>query len=193
MSCCPVLFVLYRLPIRPTCPVRPVPAVRSQMSCPDPRLVCPDSRLVFPVPAILFKLACPGHLVQFSTDATVMSWQSCHLCPFQAHLSKADLLDQPVETVLFEWSCPGFLSQTPQLFFPGCPVLAVLSLLTCSGRPFYLCFLSWPYYLICLLWLSCPCYVVPAFHFWLSCPGCPVLAVLSRQSCPYCPVQAVLY
>jgi hypothetical protein len=40
-----------------------------------------------PVPAVLvFQMLCPGHLVHCSPDTAVISWQSCHLCPFQPHL-----------------------------------------------------------------------------------------------------------
>jgi hypothetical protein len=181
----------------PTCPSCPVSNVLSWLqtclSWFQTCLSCPGC----PVPAILFKLACPGHLVQFSTDAPVMSWQSCHLCPFQAHLSKADLLDQPVETVLFQWSCPRC---------PFSNTTVVLSRLSCLSCP-VLADMFWPsilpmfpilavlYHLSSLAFLSllrCPGFPFLAVLSWLSCPGCPVLAVLSWLSCPGSPVPAVL-
>ncbi len=105
-----VLAVLSRLRIRPTCPVRRVSAVLSQIFCPRGsfmnRLSCPSC----PIPAVLFQLPCPGRLVHCFPDATVMSWQSCHLCPFQAQVSR--LTCQP--------TCPD----CPD---PGFPVPAVPS------------------------------------------------------------------
>jgi hypothetical protein len=74
----------------------------------------------------------------------------------------------------------------------SCPVLDVLSLLSCSGRIF-LCFPSWMYCPGCLLWLFCPGCPVPAVLSWLSCPGYRVLAVLSQLACASYPVPAILY
>jgi hypothetical protein len=88
----------------------------------------------------------------------------------------------------------------------GCPILAVLSLLPCSGN--LSCFLSWLYCPDCLLWLLCPHCSVLMVLSHLSCssallpqltyPHSPVFsrlswltcrANLSRLSCRGCPVQ----
>ncbi len=163
-----------------------------------------------PAPAVLFQLPCPGHLDRCFPDATVMSWQSCHLFPF--------LLTCPGWTVrltprLSCQDCPVPIVQMP---CPDCPAKVILfplpfpiflSLLSRYGHP-VLCFLSWLHYPDSLDWLSCPvprrpCLAcsVPAVLLTrscpqLTCPHSPVLAVVSWHpsypSCPCQPIQADL-
>jgi hypothetical protein len=111
----------------------------------------------------------------------VPSWLSCPLCPVQADLScqlvSPTCLGCPLPIILSQMSVrmscqrclvPDVLSQIfcpdclPWLSHPSCPVLAVLSLLSCSGRYFL------------------------AVLFSLSYPGCTVLTVFSG-----CPIPAV--
>jgi hypothetical protein len=93
--------------------------------------------------------------------------------------------------------------------FPSCPVLAVLSRLSCPSSPvpnspvsavltFLLCFgrtvlsvLSLPSCPRChvLTIVSCPDSHFPALRSGLSCPGSLILAVLSPLSCPGSPVS----
>jgi hypothetical protein len=86
----------------------------------------------------------------------------------------------PVLLVLSWLSCPG----CPGLLVLSCfPVLVVLSFFSCPGCSV----------LFVLSWLSCPgCCPFLLVQSWLSCPGCPVLVVLSWLSCPGCPVLLVL-
>jgi hypothetical protein len=173
---CHDLAVLSRLPIRPTCPVRPgclVLVVLSQMSYPRclglTCLSCPGC----PVPAVLLQLPCPGHLVHCPPDSTFMSWQSCYLCTFQTDLSRltyqADLLrlscpDCPIPSFLSRLSCPGcpVPAVLSEWSCPRCPLstapvvpsrLSFLSypVLAVTFRLFCLGCLSWPYYPSCLL------------------------------------------
>ncbi len=151
------------------------------------------------------------------------AWQSCHLCPFQAHLSRLPLgptcWDCPVPNVLSRMSCPSCPVQVvlSKMSRPGCP------LSTGTVVPSWLPYLSWmscPRYLLstavdvlpgCLVLVvlsllpysdhsasvSYPGCTIPSvfltFLSQFSCPRFPVLAVLSRLSCPGYPVQAVLY
>jgi hypothetical protein len=93
----------------PTCLSCPVPVVWSQMSrsrCPVLTcLSCPGC----PVPSVLFQLPSPSNPVHSSPGTTVMSWQSCHPYPFQAHLFRLTFPDCPVLTVLSWLSCPALL------------------------------------------------------------------------------------
>jgi hypothetical protein len=99
----------FQVTYSPTCLVRPVLGVLSQLSCPS----CPV------LAVYLFQLPCSGHIGHCSSDTTIMLWQSCHLCHFQAHLSRLPVgpacRDYPVPTVLSQMSCPG------------CPVPDVMS------------------------------------------------------------------
>jgi hypothetical protein len=72
---------------------------------------------------------------------------------------------------------------------PNCPVLDVLSPMSCPGSPIY----------AAMFLRSCPLFPVLAFLSRLSftsllsrlsCSGCPVLAVLPRLSCSSCLVPA---
>jgi hypothetical protein len=142
LSCpgCPV-----QVTYRPTCPVRPVSVVPSQLPgsrCPVlTRLSC----LVCPVLAVvLFQLPCPGHIGHCFPDIPVMSWQSCHLRSFQAHLFR-HRLGRPVKTV------------RSQLSFPGCLVPAVLSNWSCPRCPLSTG-IAVPSWLPRLSWISCPRY-----------------------------------
>ncbi len=156
---CHVLAVLFRLPIRPTCPVQPVSGVLSEMSWPDPYVLfrsCSNR----PAPGRLVQ--CPLLSWSHCHVLVVLSFLSCHFCPFQAQLSRLTcqanlsrlscsgcpvpaILSQlsypycPVLAFQSRRSCPigpvpDVLSQLPRLFNTGCPVWAILSLLSCSGR-----------------------------------------------------------
>ncbi len=212
---------------RPLCPVQVTcqaslssprcPTVLSQLSGPRCPLSDAQSCPGCPVPLVLFQLPCPGNLVHSSPDATAISRQSCPLCPFQAHLS-----GWPVQTALSRLSCPAVLSEwswprysfwTARMSHSACPVLAVLSLLSCFGRSVLfptLAVLSPLSAQAAPSWLSRCGFPVLAVMFSQSCPLFPILNVLSRLSClatlprlacpavlfwlscPGCPVPAVL-
>jgi hypothetical protein len=132
-----------------------------------------------PVISVLSRLTCLGHLSDQPVE-TLLLRLSCPDCP--ARLSCPGC---PVPAVLSGWSCPRCpLSRS---FCFSCPVLAVMF------WPFSLCFLSWPYYPVCLLRLSCPGCPVPKILSRLSCLSCPIPAFLSQLSCSGCPVPAVLF
>jgi hypothetical protein len=141
-----------------------------------------------------------------------MSWQSCHLCPFQAHLSslplgptcetvlsKMSFPGCPVPAVLSDWSCPrchipNVLSQLAQLFHPGRPIVA--------GCPvpdifFQRCgctipvVLSYCPVLAAIFWPFCLCFL-SWLYYPVSLSNFPVPVLLSLLSCSGCPVPAVL-
>ncbi len=186
-----------------------VPAVLSQLPSPD----CP-------VLLVLFRLSCHFCLVAVPI---VLSYLSCSLVMFS--LSCPDwpvLVDQsgrsiqtqlfccPVQTVLC--GCPVHMSYThcpvlADLSWNDRPVLAVLSLLICSGCPVR-CVQSLLSCLFCLV-LSCSDCTIPALPsiccvpaflskltfpsivigimFVLSCFICHVSITLLWLSCPVCP------
>ncbi len=141
---CPVLSVLSRVTYladlsSPTYLYCPILDVRSQMSCsrcpvPDVLYRCPVlTRLSCPGCPV-FQLFCPGNLANCSSDAAVMSWQSCPLFPFQAPV-QADLLGQPVFCcclAVVSWlSCPS-CPVPAVIFHTSWSIPAVLSWLFCS-------------------------------------------------------------
>jgi hypothetical protein len=140
----------------------------SQLSCPD-----------YPAPDVLF---CHSHSVLVFVQLScliclvlaVMFWPSYPLCLVQA---------DPTQII-----CLANLSRRK---FPGCPVLAVMSRLSCMavlhGCPVKVVQFQLscpPAVLAChvlanLPSLSCH-YCCPCCPLQLSCPRCPVLVVLSR-------------
>jgi hypothetical protein len=163
------------------------------MSCPRcpnlTRLSCPGC----PVPAVLFQVPCPGHLVHCTPDTTIMSWQPCHLCPFQVHLFRltcwAELLrmscpDCFVPIVHSRMSGSGCLVQVTlsQRSSLSCHSCSIPDFLSYSSSP-VLAVMFWPFCLFFLSWLYCPVFL----------PDFPVTILLSRLSCLSCPVLVVLY
>jgi hypothetical protein len=142
------------IPIRPTCLVRLSLDVRSKMSYPDPSFL---SRLSYPscsIPAALPRQPCPGNLVHSSPDATVLSWQSCHLCPFQAHLSRLPFRttypDCPDQTVCPDCRVPALRSEWS---CPRCPISTATVVPSWLSYP---CVMFWPFCLYFLSWLYYP-------------------------------------
>ncbi len=181
----------------PICPGCLVPGVLSKMSCPVKIVLARVSCHSF-----LFQLTCPGNLVHFFPDATVMSWRSL----FPGSPAQADLSGRPVKlpvpTVLSKWSCPRCPISTTTvvsswLSYLRCPILAVMFWSFCLSFLVLSCLSS----LALISQLSFTGYPVLAALFQLSSPCCPLLAVpsspvpavLSSLSCPCCPVSAVLY
>jgi hypothetical protein len=156
---CPVLYLL-------SCPNCPVPDVLSKMSCPG----CPF------LAALLFLLPCLGHIGYCFPDTIVMSWQSFHLCPFQARLSRLPVgppcRDCTIPTVLSLISCPT------------CPVRVVLSQMSCPRCHLLdvLSQLAWLFYPSYPVLAGCPVPDVLPQLPWLFHPSCRVLAVLSLLS-----------
>jgi hypothetical protein len=87
------------------------------------------------------------------------------------------------------------------MFYPGCPLLDVLSWMSSPGCPL-LDVLSWlsccpvqAVFVRCLAVLSvlsCPRCPVVTVLFALSCIGFPITAVLSRRSCSGCSIRLLL-
>jgi hypothetical protein len=144
---CPVQDVLSKM----SCPRCPVQDVLSKTSCPDSsvlsRLSCLNYALV---PVALPRPHGP------LPDTTLMSWQSCHLSPFQAHLSRL----------------PACLSQLSSLNRRSYSIPVILSLLSCPCC-----------HILAVLPLFPILAVLSCVSFRLSCPGFPVLAGFSRLSC----------
>jgi hypothetical protein len=143
-----------------------------------PRLSCPDCHL-----------SCPGWRIP-----AVMSRMS----PVPAACSLSPL------------SCPfcHVLKILPRLPRPGCTLLTVMTLLSCSRRSGLSICQSEQSMLTCqsnrskvpcpscpvpiiLLWQSCHSFCIPVVLSWLAYPYCHVLAILSSLSCPGCPEQFV--
>ncbi len=188
----PITAVLFRL----SCPGRPVLYVLSRLSCRGWILETDLSSQ--PFWADLSRLSCPsGHV------SDVLSRLSCQGCPSRLYDPncpcshgrpvlpscpvRAELSWRLVQTDLPRLS-PPIVTQVvmPQMFYPNCTVMAIL---------------SWLYYHGCTVRLSCPRCPVLAVIFWPSCPLYPDLPVLSqlsspallaRLSCFRCPVPAVL-
>jgi hypothetical protein len=166
-----------------SCPRCPVHDVLSKTACPDSsvlsRLSCLNYALV---PAALPRPHGPP------PDTTLMSWQSCHLSPFQAHLSRLPACMSQLSSLnRRSYSIPVVLSL---LSCPCCHILAVLPLfpilavLSCVS--FRLSCPGWffPAVLLNLSYASCPAQ--------LSCPGCIVTAALSQLSCSSCSAHTSL-
>ncbi len=146
-----------------SCPHSPVPAVLFWLSCLSvpSRLSC----LGFPVLAVMYLLSCSGRSVSlFSLEWLV-----------QADLSQMASSDYPVPDLL---TSPVVLPQ----FSPLCPLLVVLSRLSCPISSV----------LAVMFWPASPLCNVQADLFRLSCPGCHTLAVLPRLSWIRCPVLPFL-
>ncbi len=174
------------------------------MSCPG----CPVLTHLS-CPGCIVPAAWPGYLVHCSPDATVMSWQSCHLFPSQADLSRltcwADLLKLscpgfPVPVVLSKWSCPRCPRSTSIVVSSTFPILALLSMLSCFGHSASVAYPGCTIptvssdFSVPLLLSDIPALAVLS---WLSFPWCPapavlLPAVLSQLSCSSCPVPTVL-
>ncbi len=120
----------------------------------------------------LFRLSC-SHLSRLTCQDDLPGWPPRMSCP-----------ECPVPAFLFKWSCPRCPKYMPtvlsRLFWPGCSVLAVLSLLLFSAS------------------VSYPSCTIPSVFSGFSCPNStycpsfPVLTVLSRLCCPFCPVHSSL-
>jgi hypothetical protein len=184
-----------RGPVKLTCPILPFltfQAVQKQLywsGC--------------PVLTILSRLSCFSCLT---------SNLSCSFCPVQTDLSsqpvqptcQSDLLDRPVQIDMCKMSHPGCPVRALSLLScTGCPVLCILSSLTCHtnlsrlicpGCPVPLsqstscCRCSVP---TVLSWLSCHEFPIPVDLLQLSCPCCHVLAALSSFPSPVCPILKV--
>jgi hypothetical protein len=163
-----------------------------------------------PVPSLLFSswsdrsTVNPGsiHKSPIETDD---SWQWILLEDYPvltglSWLSRIDCSVLPVLSWLSRFGCPvlAILSR-PSSPDPGPPLLAVLTLLFCPGRPTSTSWPSYPYrslatFLSGPTWpgwpvlLTCPCWVVPADLSLLTCPCWPVPADLSLIAFPYRPV-----
>jgi hypothetical protein len=112
----------------------------------------------------MFRLACAG-----CTVLTVLTRLTCSHCSVPADLSW--------RTVLVAWIRMSFLVVLSRQYNHNYPAAVVLPWLFCLDCPL----------LAILSSLSCPDYPFPAF---LS--RCLVEAVLTRISCPSCPIPAVL-
>ncbi len=211
----PVVLLYPRCPA--PCVLCPVPGVQPQVSCPRcpvPGVLPQVSCLGFPALCVLPRLSCHGcpipvDLSQLSAFA-VMSLPFCIL--FFSWLCYPDCLlwltypDCPGPAVLSRLSYPAVLSQLyyPNTLWLSSPVVLVLTLLPCPGRPV----------LSAQSRLELSRRTCPTDLFTLTCPGpapfpcprCPVVTalswlsvtvfksvVLSQLSCPCCHVLLVLY
>ncbi len=140
----------------------PVLAVLCLLSCYDDIVFCFLSWMY--CPDCLLSLSCPG--CPTLALAPKLYWRCCPSVAVMSWL---------VLSVLPRLTCPSCLVVFPSLLpCPICPVLSVLSPLSCP---------AW-----FLFQLSCPCSQLTCPRVWslLTCPGIP-----SSQSCPAWAVLAV--
>lgn len=147
----------------PCWPVRQTVQTDLQPSCPG-----------YPIPDFLSWLPWPGCLV-----SAILSQLSCYRTlvlspPVSDVLSTLTYSCWPVRASLFQLSClrSSVPSVLPKMFCPGCQVLNVFSLLSCSG--------------VLSSRSSSGCTIPTVLS------GCPVSVVLSQLSCPSCPAQAIM-
>jgi hypothetical protein len=150
-------------------------------------LLMPPSSSGSPVISVLSRLTFPGWSVSRSVQ-TVLYRQFCPGCPIRLSYPGC-----PVRVVLSQMSYLNCHDCSIPVVCLSCPVLTVMFWSFC------LCFLSWLYNPVCLLWHYCPGCPFPAFLSLMSSPGClvpaacPVPAVLYQLCCPGCPVPVVLH
>ncbi len=129
----------------------------------------------------VFLFSCPGCAV-----LAVLSLLSCSGHPLLSVLPRLTWPGSPIRLICPDWPvqlycfgchalCPAVMSW---LFYQGCPVLVVLSQLSCPVMFWQACHL----FPLMLFWNYC----CPYCPLQLSCPGCPVPDALSLLYCPGC-------